>query len=61
MTHVAFGAIIAMVIVAAFHGTHKSLILSIILYFTLCFGLWIIGDWIFGANELPSTHEFQRF
>ena len=59
--HIALGAILSLIVVCIFHRTHHSLIASILLYFVLCFGFWIIGDWIFGVKELPSTNELHRF
>ena len=59
--HITLGWLIALVIVAIFHKSHNSWLMSIILYFVLCFGFWIIGDWIWGGKELPSIHELPKY
>ena len=55
--HIVWGAIFALIIVMALHGQHNNLLMSIVLYFVLCFGFWIVGDWIWGAYQLPSTTD----
>jgi hypothetical protein len=59
--HIAIGAIIAFVIVAFFHKTHNSILVSIVAYLVICFILWGLGDWMFGAYQLPSTHEMPTY